>query len=429
MSYANIPATPHQEGTFSKLTTMSNKKRHFIFSLLFLGWIVDSLTLFGMNIAIIPISQEFHLSKTQGGMVISSFWLSSACMTVLAGWLSDKFGSRKVIVIALFIISLFSLMTGMVGSFAAILAARFVLGLGDGGLPTGSGVAITEIYKKGARARAKSILLAAQLLGGVLALYLTAVIADAFGWRVMFYSIGGIGLLVTLLLSIFYHPPKVEKTTRDGKIIERISMKELYKHKMLWVVVIMYLGSSIAQWGFSSWMPTYLESSRDLNLKEVGSLAMIPQAFGLASAILTGFLIDKSRGGKEKIFILSGTLIASVCLLLMYSAPSLAMVIVYQSIFTFGSSMLSMTILTIPLKHVAGNIVGTFMGSMYFVGGLSGFIAPIVMGGLIDAFGGSFLAAFVFLIIALVMTGICSLLFKVPQHNDGVFESALSETE
>ena len=411
------------------IAQMSNPKRHFIFSLLFLGWIVDSLTLFGMNIAIIPISEELNLSKTQAGMVISSFWLSSACMTLLAGWFSDKFGSRKVIVIALFIISLFSMMTGMVGSFVAILVVRFILGLGDGGLPTASGVAITEIYKKNVRARAKSILLAAQLLGGVLALYATAIIADTWGWRAMFYLIGGIGLVVTLLLLVYYHPPKVEKTTKDGKDIARVPMKELYKHKMLWVVVVMYFGSSIAQWGFSSWMPSYLESSRNLNLMEVGSLAMIPQAFGLASAILTGYLLDKWRGGKEKYLILFGTTIASVCLLLMYNAPSIEMVITYQSIFSIGSAMLSMTILTIPLKYVSGNIVGTFMGSMYFVGGMSGFIAPIAMGGLIDAFGGSFLAAFLFLIFALVVTGICSLLFKIPVNNDGVFENASTEIE
>jgi MFS transporter, ACS family, hexuronate transporter len=406
---------------------MSNGKRHFIFSLLFLGWIVDSLTLFGMNIAIIPISKELNLSETQSGMVISSFWLSSACMTLLAGWFSDKFGSRKVIVIALSIISLFSLLTGMVGSFVAILVTRLILGLGDGGLPTGSGVAITEIYKKGVRARAKSVLLAAQLVGGVLALYLTAIISDTFGWRVMFYSIGGVGLAVTLLLTIFYHPPKVVKTTPDGDNITKIKMKDLYKHKLLWIVVIMYFGSSIAQWGFSSWMPSYLESSRHLNLKEVGSLAMIPQGFGLASAILTGYFIDKALAGKEKYLILFGTIIASVSLLLMYNAPSIQMAIVYQCIYSIGGSAISMTILSIPLKYVSENIVGTFMGTMYFVGGLAGFIAPIVMGALIDATG-SFQSAFFLLIVALIITGICSLLFKIQKNNDGVFESSSSET-
>ncbi|MFD0828837.1 MFS transporter [Neobacillus sp. M.A.Huq-85] len=406
---------------------MSKKKSNFIFSLLFLGWIVDSLTMYGINIAIIPISKELHLSQTQSGMVISSFWVSSAFMTLFTGWIADKFGSRKVIVIATFIISLFSLLTGMVGSFVAILAMRFILGFGDGGLPTGSGVAITEIYNKDVRARAKSFLLAAQAIGGVLALYITGYIADTWGWRVMFYIVGGVGLVVTLLLSKYYNPPKVAKTIQEGKI-PKIRMKHLYTNKTLWVVVIMYFSYSIAQWGLSSWMPSYLEKARGLNLTELGSLSMIPQAVGLASAILTGYLIDKSLAGKQKFIILFCAIISGMCLYLMFKASSIQMVIVYQSIFSLGGSAIAMSILTIPLKYVSENIVGSFMGTMYFSNGLAGIIAPTAMGALIDTFGGSFQAAFIFLIVALGITIICSILFKIPRKNtNSVFENASKE--
>ncbi|MFE5430726.1 MFS transporter [Peribacillus simplex] len=408
---------------------MSNGKRHFIFSLLFLGWIVDSLTLFGMNVAIIPISKELHLSQTQSGMVISSFWLSSACMTLIAGWFADKFGSRKVIVIAVFIISLFSLLTGMVGSFIAILAIRLILGLGDGGLPTGSSVAITEIYKREVRARVKSMLLAAQLIGGVLALYISGLIADTWGWRAMFYLIGGVGLVVTLLLFKYYHPPKVVKTTQDGKIQPKIPMKDLYKSKLLWVLVIMYFCSSIVHWGFSSWLPSYLEQTRGLNLKTVGSLAMIPQAFGLLSAILTGYLIDKSLAGKEKFIVLIGAVISGIFLFLMFKAPSIQLAIIYQSIFSFGDSAIAMAIISIPLKYVSQNVIGSFMGTMYFSGGLAGIIAPTAMGALIDASEGSFQAAFFFLIGALVVVLISAILFKFPKNNTSIFESASLEVK
>ncbi|MFJ7512603.1 MFS transporter [Peribacillus simplex] len=404
---------------------MSNGKRNFIFSLLFLGWIVDSLTLFGMNVAIIPISKELHLSQTQSGMVISSFWLSSACMTLIAGWFADKFGSRKVIIIAVFIISLFSLLTGMVGSFVAILAIRLILGLGDGGLPTGSSVAITEIYKREVRARVKSMLLAAQLIGGVLALYISGLIADTWGWRAMFYLIGGVGLVVTLLLIKYYHPPKVVKTTQDGKI----QMKDLYKSKLLWVLVIMYFCSSIVHWGFSSWLPSYLEQTRGLNLKTVGSLAMIPQAFGLLSAILTGYLIDKSLAGKEKFIVLIGAVISGIFLFLMFKAPSIQLAIIYQSIFSFGDSAIAMAIISIPLKYVSQNVIGSFMGTMYFTGGLAGFIAPTAMGILIDTFEGSFQAAFTFLIGALVVVLICAILFKLPKNKTNIYESASLEAK
>ncbi|MBY0121730.1 MFS transporter [Bacillus sp. S/N-304-OC-R1] len=394
---------------------MSTGRRNFIFSLLFLGWLVDSLTLFGMNVAIIPISKELNLSQTQSGMVISSFWLSSAMMTLIAGWVSDKFGSRKVITIAVFIISLFSLLTGMAGSFVAILGIRFVLGLGDGGLPTGSGVAITEIYKREVRARAKSMLLAAQLIGGVLALYLTGLISDVWGWRVMFYIVGGLGLVTTLLLVKFYNPPKMVKQTQEQS--NSLPMKELYKSKVLWTIVIMYFCSSVVHWGFSSWLPSYLEETRHLNLRAVGSLSMIPQACGLVAAVLTGYLIDKALAGKEKLIVIIGAIVSGVCLYLMFKAPNIQVALTYQSIFSIGDSMIAMAIITIPLKYVSQNIIGSFMGMMYFAGGLAGFIAPTAMGALIDGFGGSFEAAFFFLIGALVVVVICGLLYKIPTNN------------
>jgi len=404
-------------------TQLSVGKRNFIFSLLFLAWLVDSLTLFGMNVAIIPISKELHLTQTQSGLVISSFWLSSALMTLLAGWASDKFGSRKIIVIAVFMISLFSLLTGMIGSFMAILAIRFILGLGDGGLPTGSGVAITEIFKKDVRARAKSMLLAAQLIGGVLALYLAGLIADTWGWRTMFYIIGGVGLIVTLLLFKFYNPPKLIKQqvaeTSNGR-----PMKELYKSSFLWMLVVMYFCSSTVHWGFSSWLPSYLEQTRNLNLREVGSLAMIPQACGLIAAIITGFLIDKGLAGKEKIIVLIGAIVSGLCLYMMFNASSIQLAISFQSIFSIGDSAISMAILAIPLKYVSQKIIGSFLGMMYFASGMAGFIAPTAMGALIDGFGGSFQAAFFFLIGALVIVVICALFYRIPSKNSSLIDHA-----
>lgn len=404
-------------------TQLSGGKRNFIFSLLFLAWLVDSLTLFGMNVAIIPISKELHLTQTQSGLVISSFWLSSALMTLLAGWASDKFGSRKIIVIAVFMISLFSLLTGMIGSFMAILAIRFILGLGDGGLPTGSGVAITEIFKKDVRARAKSMLLAAQLIGGVLALYLAGLIADTWGWRTMFYIIGGVGLIVTLLLFKFYNPPKLIKQqvaeTSNGR-----PMKELYKSSFLWMLVVMYFCSSTVHWGFSSWLPSYLEQTRNLNLREVGSLAMIPQACGLIAAIITGFLIDKGLAGKEKIIVLIGAIVSGLCLYMMFNASNIQLAISFQSIFSIGDSAISMAILAIPLKYVSQKIIGSFLGMMYFASGMAGFIAPTAMGALIDGFGGSFQAAFFFLIGALVIVVICAVFYRIPSKNSSLIDHA-----
>jgi hypothetical protein len=73
------------------------------------------------------------------------------------------------------------------------------------------GVAITEIYKREVQVRSKSILFVAQLIGSALTLYFTGLKADTWGRRVMFYNIGDVGLVVTLLLAKYYKPPKVIK--------------------------------------------------------------------------------------------------------------------------------------------------------------------------------------------------------------------------
>ncbi|MEH7306419.1 MFS transporter [Neobacillus drentensis] len=89
------------------------------------------------------------------------------------------------------------------------------------------GVAITEIFKREVQARAKSILFVAQLIGSAITLYFTGLKADTWGWRVMFYNIGGVGLVVTLLLAKYYKPPKVIQTVQDCNNIPKILMKAM----------------------------------------------------------------------------------------------------------------------------------------------------------------------------------------------------------
>ncbi|MFC9601015.1 hypothetical protein ACFTQL_24735 [Peribacillus butanolivorans] len=113
----------------------------------------------------------------------------------------------------------------------------------------------------------------------------------------------------------------------------------------------------------------------------------------------------------------------------MFNAPSIQLAITYQSIFTFGEAAIGMTILSIPLKYVSQNVIGSFMGTMYFSGGLAGIIAPTAMGALIDASEGSFQAAFFFLIGALVVVLISAILFKFPKNNTSIFESASLEVK
>lgn len=147
----------------------------------------------------IPISQEFGLTETQVGLILSSFFLSYAIMQPIGGSLADKFGSRKVILVSVVVWPLFTILTGTAWSFLSLIVIRFLFGIGEGSYPSASSVAVAESFSQHERARAKSILTSATTIGSVLATLVAASLSQHFGWQIMFVILGVLGLFLALL--------------------------------------------------------------------------------------------------------------------------------------------------------------------------------------------------------------------------------------
>jgi len=91
---------------------------------------VNYLDKLSMNVAIIPIAEEFSLNETQAGLIISVFFMSYAVMQVREGYLSDKYGARRMILISVLLWSIFTILTGFAWSFVSLIAIRLLFGIG-----------------------------------------------------------------------------------------------------------------------------------------------------------------------------------------------------------------------------------------------------------------------------------------------------------
>src|SRR5260370_34396255 len=74
------------------------------------------------------IRSELGLSQAQLGLVFSIFFLAYAVAQAPWGMLADRFGSRGIVTAAIFCWSGFTALTGAVGGFLSMLAARFTFG-------------------------------------------------------------------------------------------------------------------------------------------------------------------------------------------------------------------------------------------------------------------------------------------------------------
>ncbi|MGE7609959.1 MFS transporter [Peribacillus frigoritolerans] len=385
------------------------KQKYIILTLLFMTWIINYLDKLSINVAVIPIAKEFNLDKSQTGLIISVFFISYAVMQLVGGWLSDKYGSRKIILISLILWSIFTILTGLAWSFVSLIVIRLLFGIGEGSFPAASSLALAETFPKSERGRAKSVLTSATAIGGILATLIASTMAVSLGWRSMFITFGVLGFIMSVLL-FFYHRPQVkEKIKEEDQKAKKVPIKKLLKMPMIWKLMLMYFGLSIVNWGLASWMPSYLVEARHLDLVSMGAVSMIPGVVGFVSILITGWLIDKYMVGREKYLIIIGVLISGVCLYLMFTASSVPLVIMFKSLNSVGMSLATATILTLPLKCFSLDIIGTSTGIMYFGGQLAGAVSPAAMGFIISSFNGSYNAAFYFLIASLLIPIITAL--------------------
>src|SRR3978361_437556 len=99
-------------------------RRVWIYVLLFLLASINYIDRSALSVAATPMAQEFGLDPVQLGYLFSSFlWLYVICLVPM-GMIVDRLGTRTVNALGIAVWSAATLLTGVVGSFAALLGTR-----------------------------------------------------------------------------------------------------------------------------------------------------------------------------------------------------------------------------------------------------------------------------------------------------------------
>src|ERR1700688_5184200 len=98
--------------------------------LLCLMYFVTYLDRVNVSSAAAGFSKDFGLNKTEIGLVFSAFAYPYLVFQIIGGWISDRFGARRTLIACGLVWGGATILTGMAGGFASMLAARTLLGLG-----------------------------------------------------------------------------------------------------------------------------------------------------------------------------------------------------------------------------------------------------------------------------------------------------------
>ncbi|MGE7985319.1 MFS transporter [Lysinibacillus fusiformis] len=379
---------------------VTKKSRNVILALLFLGWSLGNLDRYIMNYAVVSITGDLQLDASSTGIILSAFFLGYAIMQIPGGWLADKFGAKRILLMAVIMWSIFTGLTAIAWSLTAMIVIRFLFGIGEGGFQPSSSKIIATIFPKEERGRAMSIMLTSSGIVSLIVPLLAAYLLGTIGWRMMFIIIGAIGAIIAYLYWKYIQLPKAETADADetGSPAVKIGFKELLKTPLMWNLIIAYFCIYAVNWGLVSWIPTYLQKNRGLDLMSIGWAQTIPAITTIIGVYGSGYIIDKLPKGMEKVLGSISCAVIGLLLYLMFTAKTVTLFIGYQTVVSIFIAFVITLLPVIVLKKLPSSITGSAMGIANTGGQLAGFVTPMAIGFMVDAFNGSFDAAFWMLI-------------------------------
>lgn len=158
-----------------------------------------------VNVALPTLGRQFHTSPDAVDAVAIAFLVSLAVFIPASGWIGDKIGGRRTLLIALAVFTGASALCGLAGNLGELVAFRILQGAG-GGLMTPVGLAMLfRVYPPEERVRASSILLYPTALAPAVGPVLGGLLVTDVSWRWVFYVNVPIGIAAVVFGAIFLH--------------------------------------------------------------------------------------------------------------------------------------------------------------------------------------------------------------------------------
>jgi len=241
------------------------------------------------------IMEAFHVDKAAAGWLGSVFIIVYMVFAPLAGVLGDRFPRRLVLAGGVFLWSLATVGGGFAGTFASLLLARSIVGIGEAGYGTVAPGLIADLFPRNERSRMLGYFYVAIPVGSAMGFALGGWLGHAYSWQHAFWVAGVPGLLVAFFALRVPDPPR--GATDEGPPPVKLPFKEglvrLRKNAMYWTAVAGLTLMTFSIGGLANWMPSFLELERGVK-PEIAGLYFggITAVAGIVGTLVGGWLGD-----------------------------------------------------------------------------------------------------------------------------------------
>lgn len=269
--------------------------RNYVLFILTLGYLFNFVDRQVMTILLEPIKAEFDATDTQMGLISGlAFALFYATLGVPVARLADKWSRRNVLALSMATWSAVTAACGVAGSFWQLAMLRIGVGIGEAGGTPPSQSLLTDYFPPERRALAQGILATAPNIGILVGLFGGALIADAFGWRTVFFAFGLPGIALALLLYFTVREPEKPRVAAEDDMSLWAAVRGIFALPSFALIALGVGCAAIPGYGIGVWSPSFLVRVHGMSLVDAGMwLGIIGVIGGSIGTILSGILVDK----------------------------------------------------------------------------------------------------------------------------------------
>jgi ACS family hexuronate transporter-like MFS transporter len=296
------------------------------------------------------LTDEFHLSNAQWGLIGSAFSLTYAASAPFAGLLIDRIGLNRAITFAVGLWSGAGIATGLTIGLGELVGCRAVLGAAEAaGIPA-AGKAIHQYLRPGERALGNAVNQAGVSLGSVVAPLLATWIALRSGWRQAFVLTGVLGLFwIPLWLWVSRRAPAAPVPAQP-----RGADAAMLRDRRLWVFAAANALSMVGYFFWFLWTSKYMVDVYRLTLQQAAWYVWIPPVFACCGGFLGGWLslrfVERGRAApaaRFRVCLAAG--VVSLATAALPWAPTPAWAAAGISLSIFAVAAFSVNMYTLPL--------------------------------------------------------------------------------
>lgn len=377
--------------------------RWWILALLFLVTVINFVDRQALAVLGNDITDEFKLSNTAFGTIVSWFRFGMLVGEFPMGMLMDRVGVRFGLAFAVLWWSVGNGLHALSTSLWHFRIFRFWLGTGECGNYSGGNKIVATWFPVRERAFAIGVFNSASMVGSFVAAFLIIPIREHFGWRMGFLVPSLLGVIWVLFWWFIYRQPQehprisaaeLQHITSDSAPEQSEgapSNWDLLKLKQTWGLMLCRFWVGPVVEFYLYWMPKYFRDVRGLSIKDSAYFNSVTFVFGdlgsIGGGLAAAWLLRKSWQVKSarQATLLFG---AALCLLsfLVPLTQSVPVAIGLISLVLLGHTFLSANMFASVSDVFPNSAVARVTGLTGMANGVSGIIFPLITGRIVDNF-------------------------------------------